>query len=89
MLPTIQELEQMRNIDIRDADREQLVDIRNIEINIDKSVVARVTEYIEKVKNPYLVGVGDYIVKLNYSDTQETVNDRMKHYISKSTEIHF
>ena len=89
MLPTIQELAQMRSINIRDANREQLVDIRNIKINTDRSVTNRVMEYIEKVKNPYLVRVGDYIVKLNYIDTQETANDRMKHYISKLTEVHF
>ena len=41
-------------------------------------------EYVEQVHNPYLVRVGEYVVKIGYSDCEETLNDRMKQYISKN-----
>lgn len=89
MMPTKQELEKMKAVDIRNADKNELVDIRDITIDINKSAASRVSEYIEKVKNPFLVKVGDYVVKLNYSDTEETLDDRMKQYIARLAEIKF
>ena len=46
-------------------------------------------EYVEQVHNPYLVRVGEYVVKIGYSDCKETLNDRMKQYISKIAETKY
>lgn len=84
-----EELQKMEKADIRDAIPEMLADITEIEIDMKKSVSARVEEYVEKVGNPFLVKVGDYVVKIGYSSCSETLNDRMKQYIKKVAEIKF
>lgn len=84
-----EELQRMEQADIRNAVPEDLVDISKIEIDMKKSVSARVEDYVQKVGNPFLVRVGEYIVKIGYSACEETLNDRMKQYIRKVAEIKY
>ena len=44
-----------------------------MEIDMKKSVSARVEDYVQKVGNPFLVRVGDYVVEIGYSDCEETL----------------
>ena len=74
---------------LRKADPDTLVDISRIEIDMKKPVPARVDEYVRKVGNPFLVRVGDYVVKIGYSGNSGTLNDRMKQYIRKVAEIKY
>ncbi|WP_333813997.1 DUF6870 family protein [Muricomes intestini] len=39
--------------------------------------------------NPFLVRVGEYVVKIGYTDCSETLNDRMRQYIRKIAEIKY
>ncbi len=84
-----EELHRMEQMDIRDAVPDELVDISEIEIDMKKSIPDRVEEYVQKVGNPFLVRVGDYVVKIGYSDCEETLNERMKQYIKKVAEIKY
>ncbi len=84
-----EELHRMERADIRKAVLDNLADISKIKLDMKKSVSARVEEYVQKVGNPFLVRVGDYVVKIGYSDCEETLNDRMKQYIRKIAEIKY
>lgn len=84
-----EELQRMEQMDIKDAVPDELVDISGIQIDMKKSVSARVEDYVQKVGNPFLVRVGEYVVKIGYSDCAETLNDRMKQYIRKVAEIKY
>lgn len=84
-----EELCKMEQADIKEAVSDHLADISKIKIDMKKSVSARVEEYVQKVGNPFLVRVGDYVVKIGYSDCEETLNDRMKQYIRKIAEIKY
>lgn len=84
-----EELHRMEQADIKKVVPEHLVDISKMEIDMKKSVSARVEEYVQKVGNPFLVRVGEYVVKIGYSDCEETLNDRMKQYIRKVAEIKY
>lgn len=84
-----EELHRMERADIRKAVPDHLADISKIKIDMKKSVSARVEEYVQKVGNPFLVRVGDYVVKIGYSNCEETLNDRMKQYIRKIAEIKY
>ncbi len=75
--------------EIKEVNPDALVDISEIEINTKQSVQKRVKEYVDQVHNPYLVRVGEYVVKIGYSDCKETLNDRMKQYISKIAETKY
>ena len=82
-------LQDLKRVNIKEVNPEELVDISEIEIDMKQSVQKRVKEYVEQVHNPYLVRVGEYVVKIGYSDCKETLNDRMKQYISKIAETKY
>ena len=82
-------LQELKRVNIKEVNPDELVDISEIEIDTKQSVQKRVKEYVEQVHNPYLVRVGEYVVKIGYSDCEETLNDRMKQYISKITETKY
>ena len=87
MLPTIEELRAMREIDIMQADREQLVDISEIQIDENKTLEERMERYLEQVHNPFLVKAGEYVIKFQYMDCDKDINDRMIEYVSKMAKI--
>lgn len=82
-------LQELQRVNMKEANLDELVDISEIEIDTKQSVQKRVKEYVEQVHNPYLVRVGEYVVKIGYSDCKETLNDRMKQYISKIAETKY
>ncbi len=84
---TIEELQRMKEADIMQADREQLSDIGSIEIDKSKSVESRIKSYLEQVGNPFLVKVGEYILKFTYADCDGDLDDRMVEYVSRMSKI--
>lgn len=82
-------LQELKRVNIKEVNPDELVDISEIEIDTKQSVQKRVKEYVEQVHNPYLVRVGEYVVKIGYYDCKETLNDRMKQYISKIAETKY
>ena len=82
-------LQELKCVNIKEVNPDELVDISEIEIDTKQSVQKRVKEYVEQVHNPYLVRVGEYVVKIGYSDCKETLNDRMKQYIKKIAETKY
>ncbi len=82
-------LQELKRANIKEVNPDALVDISEIEINTKQSVQKRVKKYVDQVHNPYLVRVGEYVVKIGYSDCKETLNDRMKQYISKIAETKY
>ena len=50
---TREELEKLKNVDIKTVKKEDLVDINTVKINTDLPVKERVEDYIRQIKNPY------------------------------------
>ncbi|MDE7187636.1 MAG: hypothetical protein K2O13_09040 [Lachnospiraceae bacterium] len=78
---TPKDLVEMKNMDIREADAEELADILEIEIDKDLSDTEKRREFIRQIGNPYLYRQGEYVVKLSFADTDATLTDRLKEYI--------
>lgn len=76
-----EDLVRMKDMDIREADREALADILEIEIDKDLSDTEKKREFIRQIRNPYLYRQGEYVVKLSFADTDATLTDRLKEYI--------
>jgi len=74
-------LEQMKNVDIREVDINDLVDIRDIKINREQSKEERIRDFVRQVGNPYCYRVGKIAVKLNFPDTSATLEDRLESLI--------
>lgn len=72
--------EEFCQADIRTAVLEEVVDIRNFVPDESLPQAERLRQYLELVHNPFLVRYGDYIIKLEYGECEETVDDRLRQY---------
>ena len=77
---TYPDLESMRNVDIQYVDPDTVPDIRDIHIDKDKPLLERTLDYINQIKNPYCIRCGKILVKIEYSETETTIEDCMEGY---------
>ena len=78
---TSEELRAMQEVDVRTVDREALRDIRDVEINASLPKGERILDFIRQIGNPYCYRHGDYVVKISFTDTDVTLEERMLSYI--------
>ena len=74
-------LEDMRDIDIRTVCAEELTDRRDIVIDQKLPRKERLRQYIRQTGNPYCYVDDGVIVKVSFSNTRETIEDRLEAYI--------
>ena len=78
---TQEELETMKNVDIRTVNPATLRDIRDVKINTALPKAQRIQDYIRQIGNPYCYRHGKYVVKISFADTNVTLEDRLLAYI--------
>ena len=74
-------IEAMQNVDIRTVDPTGLRDIREVKVNTDLPKRERILDFIRQIGNPYCYRHGKYVVKVSFTDTDVTLEDRMLSYI--------
>ena len=74
-------IEEMRALDIRNVDRESLIDIKTVEVNPELPRAERFKRFVEQIKNPYCYRCGDVVVKVGFTDTDRTLEDCLEQYI--------
>jgi len=78
---TLEKLMEMKNSAANGTvNKENLVDIRDVEVSQDLSVTDRILEYISLTKNPYIQKYGDTVVRISFVETDVSFEDRMKGY---------
>lgn len=88
MVVTVEELQRLEDIDIRDLKREELDNAGDVVIDKTKPANLRMKEFLEKTKNPYAENVGEYILAVTYSKTsEETLEDKMIQLAKRMTRI--
>ena len=78
---TREQIEAMQNVEIRTVDPETLRDIRTVTVNADLPKQERILDFIRQIGNPYCYRHGKYIVKVSFTDTDVTLEDRMLSYL--------
>nr|WP_300847382.1 hypothetical protein [uncultured Acetatifactor sp.] len=73
-------LEEMRSVDVRTVDRDQLVDVTRIRIDEGLPKEERVREFVRQVKNPYCFRVGNVVVKNVYSNDGVSLRERFEQF---------
>lgn len=84
---TEEKLNELKNVDISKVDINTLVDIREVEINQELSLLERMSDYITQIGNPYCYRYGDYVVKICFSDTNITLEERLKEALSRTATL--
>lgn len=76
---------EMKRTDFSNIDRDTLVDIRDVKINTALPKRERAIDFIRQIKNPYCYKHGKYVVKVGFSDSEKSLEDRLVGYLrSKS-----
>jgi len=70
-------IDKMQAVDLINVDRETLRDIRDIEINTELPKKERIFDFIRQIGNPYCYLHGSYVVKVSFTDTDITLEDRL------------
>lgn len=78
---TREQIEAMRNVDVRTVDPDTLRDIRDVTVNTSLPKQERILDFIRQIGNPYCYRHGKYVVKVSFIDTDVTLEDRMLAYI--------
>ena len=76
------ELAQMKEVDVQTVDRESLVDIREVQIDRELPREKRFDDFLRQIGNPYCYRCGKIVVKISFSDTNATLEDRLEHYLA-------
>ncbi|MBS5935137.1 MAG: hypothetical protein KIC94_19905 [Clostridiales bacterium] len=73
----------MSQIDVKSVNPDELVDIREVQIDKNLNDEERIKDYIEKIKNPYVYKYGNYIVKLEFDNESGTTLNELLEEIAK------
>ena len=71
----------MKKVDIRTVDIDTLRDIRDVKINTDLPKEERILDFIRQIGNPYCYRHGKYVIKISFTDTNVTLEQRMLSYL--------
>lgn len=77
-LITAEELRKMKDVDIRNVDKDQLIDLNTVEIDESKPVEERILSFIQQIRNPYCFRVGDVAVKIVYQENGPTFQQNLE-----------
>ena len=80
-MPTVKELESMRDVDVRTVDPSTLRDIRDVHINTALPKQQRMLDFLRQIGNPYCYRHGEYTVKISFAEIDATLEDRLLSYI--------
>ncbi len=77
-------LEEMKNVDIRCVNPDDLVDIRDVRISPEINKGERILDFVRQVGNPYCYRVGDIAVKVRYTEGGATLDDRLESIMARA-----
>lgn len=77
---TLQELEQLNEIDVEKVDRCTLINVEEISIDASLPVTQRMVKYLEQVKNPYCFLCGETPVKVCFVPGSGDLGKKIKSY---------
>ena len=75
-------MKKAKETDVKNLDKSELVDIRDVKIDSKKLYLIRIISYINQVRNPYCYRVGDVVVRVSYAGEDKTFTDSFTEMIS-------
>lgn len=85
---TMEKLQEMEAVDIRNVDINSLTDLRDIVVDTKKPVPQKLASFAAQTNNVYVHRIGDYIVKVRFMKEGPTIDDKMEEYLRRLVEIH-
>ena len=73
-------LARMRQQNIKEINKDDLVDIRSVVVDTSLPPEQRMMDYLEKIKNPYCFRCGDAVVSIHFADKGNSLDSLLKNY---------
>ena len=73
-------LARMRQQNIKEVNKDDLVDIRSVVVDTSLPPEQRMMDYLEKIKNPYCFRCGDAVVSIHFADKGNSLDSLLKNY---------
>ena len=74
-------LQEMKNMNPETVDRSTLVDIASVEVDSNLPKSEWMKEYLQQIKNPYMFLCNGVVVKIAFTDSNATIEDKLEQYI--------
>lgn len=75
-------LKEMRDVDPRCVERSALRQRSSVRISRKKEKDERIRDYIKQIGNPYCYLDGKFVVKVSFQETDRTIEDCIRGYLS-------
>lgn len=72
----------LRAVDPRKVDRSKLVQRSSVRIDPNASREERIRQFVEQIKNPYCYLDGNTVVKIQFAETDTSIEDCFVNYLS-------
>lgn len=73
----VADFDKLKNVDVRTVDISTLTDIGKIKINRELPKADRLCAFVREVKNPFCFICNGMVVKISYSDTNESLENKL------------
>lgn len=73
-------LKELEDVDIQSVQRNSLVDINNVRIDTSLERTERISDFLAQIKNPYCFVCNGVIVKIRFTDTEDTLEEKLNGY---------
>ena len=70
----------MRQQNIKEINKDDLVDIRSVTVDTSLPPEQRMVDYLEKIKNPYCFRCGDAVVSIHFAAKGNSLESLLKNY---------
>lgn len=82
-LPTQAELDAMKNVDVSNVDKSDLVNIEDVVVDGSLPQKERIMDYLRQIRNPYCYLSGGMVVKVSFAGKTRLEDCMARYYKSK------
>lgn len=75
-----EDLRELENVDIRTIEKNTLVEIKKVKIDPELERRERISSFVQQIKNPYCFICDGVIVKIGYTETEDTLEEKLNEY---------
>lgn len=75
-----EDLRELENVDIRTIKKNTLVEIKKVKIDPELERRERISSFVQQIKNPYCFICDGVIVKIGYTETEDTLEEKLNEY---------
>lgn len=74
------DLKELADVDIRTVKKNALIEIKKVKIDPKLEREERISSFMQQIKNPYCFVCDGVIVKIGFTETEDTLEEKLNEY---------